>query len=63
MASMHLVAGMPKRRKGTKVAARSRLDAPADMSMAPFRTGMRNELMPKAKPMEKKNNPTKAKGT
>ena len=59
---MHHVAGMPKSKNGMNVAARSKLDAAPDIFMAFFNTGMRYELIPKAKPKEKKNSPMMARG-
>ena len=53
---MHLVAGIPKIRNGTNVAASRRLDSEADISI-------RKELMPNAKPIAKNIMPTKARGT
>ncbi|BDC07533.1 hypothetical protein I100019A1_32920 [Phocaeicola vulgatus] len=63
MASMHLVAGIPKIRNGTNVAASRRLDSEADISIDRSNTGIRKELMPNAKPIAKNIMPTKARGT
>lgn len=60
---MHLVAGIPKIRNGTNVAARRRLDSEADISIDRSNTGIRKELMPNAKPIAKNIMPTKARGT
>ena len=63
MASMHVVAGIPKIRNGTNVAASRRLDYEADISIDRSNTGIRKELMPNAKPIAKNIMPTKARGT
>ena len=42
---MHFVAGIPNSRKGTNVAARSKLDAAPDMFIEFFSTGIKNELI------------------
>lgn len=60
---MHLVAGIPKIRNGTNVAASRRLDSEADISIYRSNTGIRKELMPNAKPIAKNIMPTKARGT
>lgn len=50
---MHLVAGIPKIRNGTNVAASRRLDSEADISIDRSNTGIRKELMPNANQLQK----------
>ena len=55
-------AGQPKIRKGTKVAANNKQATPEGRDKAPFNTGIKNELIPKANPIAKNIIPTNANG-